>query len=131
MNGKTSDFDHCRPKPNAKKAKDLLSNDRLGYSRKVAAMTGHGPFYYHDYKCGLIDWSAVNCDRCDMEKPQDSKHIYTECPAFATLRREIFKDHEPEDLTQITVSQLGRFINESNFPWWPQEGPPVDALDPG
>ena len=45
--------------------------------------------------------------------------------------QEIFQDHEPEDLTQITVSQLGRFIAESNFPWWPQEGAPIDALDPG
>ena len=87
-------------------------------------MAGQGPFYYHDWKCGLIDYSAVICDRCDMDKPQDSKHIFTECPAFATLRRKIFKDHEPQYLTQISDSQLGRFIAKSNFPWWPQDEVP-------
>ena len=94
-------------------------------------MTGHGPFYYHDWKCGLIDWDAVNCDRCDMEVPQDAKHIFTECPTFANLRRDIFKDHQPQDLTEISDHQLGRFIEESTFQWWPQAETPLDALDPG
>jgi len=132
----TSEHNHrqtkdWRPKPDARKARELLRSDRLTYSRKVSAMTGHGPFYYHDWKCGLIDWAAVNCDRCDMEVPQDAKHIFTECPAFANLRRDIFKNYAPQDLTQISDHQLERFIAESNFQWWPQAETPLDALDPG
>ena len=50
---------------------------------------------------------------------------------FANLRRDIFKDYAPQDLTQISDHQLGRFIEESTFQWWPQPETPLDALDPG
>ena len=33
---------------------------------------------------------------------QDAWHIFTQCPAFATIGQENFEDHHPEDLTQIT-----------------------------
>ena len=33
-----------RPAPNSRQARELLNNDRLVWSRKVSAITGHGPY---------------------------------------------------------------------------------------
>ena len=46
--------------------------------------------------------------------------------AFATLRQEAFENHEPEDLARITDYQLGRFISESKYRWFPQDEEPED-----
>ena len=126
-----------RPEPCASKAKELLNNnDRLMWSRKVALMTRHGPFNYHDRIVDPINGPDNECNRCDSGETQDAKHILTRCDAFATLRREIFEDHEPEDLTQITDHQLSRFISESNYRWFPHSEEPEnpdagDPVDPG
>ena len=72
------------------------------WSRKVSAITGHGPFNYHDHLVNPINYPAETCDKCDTGARQDAWHIFTQCPAFATLRQENFEGHEPEDLTQIT-----------------------------
>ena len=66
------------------------------------------------------------CGRCDTGAKQDAWHIFTQCPAFATLRQQIFKDHKPEDLTHITDHQLGSFISESNYCWFPHDEEPED-----
>ena len=47
-------------------------------------------------------------------------------PAFATLRQEVFENHEPDDLSEITDHQLGRFISESNYRWFPHDEEPED-----
>ena len=120
-----------RPEPCASKAKDLLNNDRLVWSRKVSAMTGHGPFNYHDNLVDPTNGVSAICDRCDSGAVQDAQHIFTRCDAFADLRRAIFENHEPDDLTQITDHQLGRFIAESNFRWFPNEEEPGDPLEGG
>jgi len=120
-----------RPEPCASKAKDLLNNDRLVWSRKVAAMTGHGPFNYHDNLVDPTNGVSAICDRCDSGEVQDAQHIFTRCDAFSDLRRAIFENHEPDDLTQITDHQLGRFIAESNFRWFPNEEEPGDPLEGG
>ena len=41
------------------------------------------------------------------------------------LKHEIFVDHEPEDLS-LTDRQLGRFISESNYRWFPHDEEPED-----
>ena len=71
------------------------------------------------------------CNRCDSGEVQDAKHIFTRCDAFSDLRRTIFENHEPDDLTQITDHQLGRFISESNFRWFPNEEEPGDPIEGG
>ena len=38
----------------------------------------------------------------------------------------IFEDHEPGDLTQVSGYQLGRFISESNYQWFPHVEEPED-----
>ena len=115
-----------RPAPDASKARALLHNDRLMWSRKVALMTGHGPFNYHDRIVDPVNGPPNACNRCDSGETQDAKHILTRCDAFAELRREIFEDYEPDDLSKITDSQLSRFISESNYRWFPQDEEPED-----
>ena len=125
-----------RPEPCASKAKELLNNDRIMWSRKVSTMTGHGPFNYHDNLVDPTNGPDMTCDRCDSGEIQDAAHVFTRCDAFATLRRDIFENHEPEDLTQITDAQLGRFITESNYRWFPTDVEPENPFngeleDPG
>ena len=115
-----------RPGPCARQARDLLKNDRLMWSRKVSAITGHGPFNYHDHTVDPINFPTATCDRCDTGATQDAEHIFTQCPAFATLRQDVFENFEPDDLSKITDHQLGRFISESNYRWFPQEEEPED-----
>ena len=112
------------PAPSASKAKQLMKNDRLMWSRKIATITGHGSFKYHDRKSDpTVD---PICDRCDQGVPQDAKHIIAECDAFADLRRKIFETFDPIDLTKVTDHQLGRFISESNYNWFHSEEEPED-----
>ena len=47
-----------RPEPCASKAKELLNNDRLMWSRKISTMTGHGQFNYHD---NLVETTQTFC----------------------------------------------------------------------
>ena len=115
-----------RPGPCARKARELLKNDRLMWSRKVSAITGHGPFNYHDHTVDPINYPTPTCDRCDTGATQDAEHIFTQCPAFATLRQDVFENFEPDDLSKITDHQLGRFISESNYRWFPQDEEPED-----
>ena len=100
-------------------------------------MTGHGPFTMdHDNIVYPTNGPDMTCDRCDSGEIQDAAHVFTRCDAFATLRRDIFENHEPEDLTQITDAQLGRFITESNYRWFPTDVEPENPFngeleDPG
>ena len=71
-----------------------------------------------------INGPAATCDRCDTGATQDAWHIFSQCPAFATLRQEVFEDYEPEDLSRITDYQLGRFISESNYRRFPHDEEP-------
>ena len=89
-------------------------------------MTEHGPFNYHDRIVDPINGPENACDRCDSGETQDAKHIFTRCDAFAELRRDIFEDYEPEDLSKITDCQLSRFISESNYRWFPHNEEPED-----
>ena len=79
-----------------------------------------------DHTVDPINYPTPTCDRCDTGAIQDAKHIFTQCPAFATLRQEVFENFEPDDLSKITDHQLGRFISESNYRWFPQEEEPED-----
>ena len=49
--------------------------------------------------------------------------------AFAEVRQRVFEDRYPEDLTKITDHQLGRFITESNYRWFPHDEEPGDPLE--
>ena len=118
-----------RPEPCASKAKELLNNYRLIWSRKVASMTGHGPFNYHDRLVDPINGPSATCNRCDSGEIQDANHIFTRCDAFANLRFRIFEDRYPQDLTKITDKQLGDFINESNYRWFPTDEEPGDPIE--
>ena len=101
-----------RPAPCASKAKELLCNDRLMWSRKNAAIIGHGPYNYHDRKVDPVDGPDFICERCDQGVPQYASHILKQCDAFAELRIDIFfRRYQPEDLTQITDHQLRRQIH--------------------
>ena len=40
-------------------ARELLDIDRITWSRKVSAITGHGPFNYHDHIVDPINGPAV------------------------------------------------------------------------
>ena len=115
-----------RPAPNSKQARQLLANDRLMWSRKVSAITGHGPYNYHDHTVDPINYPTAICDRCDTGATQDAWHIFARCPAFANLRQDVFENHEPDDLSMITDHQLGRFISESNYRWFPHDEEPED-----
>ena len=44
-----------------------------------------------------VNFPTNICDRCDLGVIQDARHIFTECPAFATLRQEVFENFEPDD----------------------------------
>ena len=82
-------------------------------------------------RCARMDTTIPNfptpiCDRCDHGAIQDAEHIFTWCPAFSTLRQDVFENFEPDDLTKITDHQLGRFISESNYCWFPQDEEPED-----
>ena len=116
--------DWC-PEPSASKAKEIMKNDRIMWSRKVSTITGHGAFKYHDKKSDpSID---ATCNRCDRGVAQTAKHIVAECDAFSELRRDIFQTLEDlTDLTKITDHQLGRFIAESNYNWFFEEEEPED-----
>ena len=115
-----------RSGPSARQARELLDNDRLMWSRKVSAITGHGPYNYHDHTVDPINYPTAICDRCDTGAIQDAWHIFARCPAFATLRQDVFENHEPDDLSMITDHQLGRFISESNYRWFPHDEEPED-----
>ena len=96
------------------------------WSRKIATITGHGSFEYHDKKTDPINFPDNICDRCDQGVPQTAQHIITECDAFADLRRSIFQTLDQIDLTKVTDHQLGRFISESNYRWFHSEEEPED-----
>ena len=101
------------------------------WSRKVSAITGHGPFNYHDHTVDPINYPTPTCDRCGTGATQDAEHIFTQCPAFATLRQDVFENFEPDDLAKITDHQLGRFISESNYRWFPHDEEPEDPGQAG
>ena len=67
-----------RPAPCARQARELLGNDRLMWSRKVSAITGHGPFNYHDHTVDPINFLTAICDRCDTGATQDAEHVCVE-----------------------------------------------------
>ena len=95
-----------RPAPNSRQARELLNNDRLVWSRKVSAITGHGPYNYHDHRVDPVNFPTNICDRCDLGVIQDARHIFTECPAFATLRQEVFENFEPNQDHRPSVRQI-------------------------
>ena len=97
------------------------------WSGKVATITGHGSFKYHEKKADPVNVTDDICERCDRGVPQTARHIIAECDAFSTLRREIFQTMgDLDDLTKVTDHQLGRFISESNCRWFFEEEEPED-----
>ena len=51
---------------------------------------------------------------------------FQKCPAFATLGHQVIENHKPGDLSQISDHQLGRFLSESNYRWFPHDEEPED-----
>ena len=87
------------------------------FSRKVSAMTGHGPFNYHEYIISKKQTSKI-CEYCDGEYTQDAEHIFRECEKFFIPRQIIFGNDKP-DLRLITDNQLSTFISETDYKWFP------------
>ena len=115
-----------REKPDGKAARELVQNNsRVTFSQKVGIITGHANFGYHESIISKGEESAI-CNQCEGDYTQDSEHIMRFCTKYWAEREIIFGNELP-DLRQISDSQLTRYIQETDFPWFPpKEGENVE-----
>ena len=107
-----------REKPDGKAARELVQNNsRVTFSQKVGIITGHANFGYHENIISKGEESAI-CNQCEGNYTQDSEHIMRFCTKYWAEREIIFGNELP-DLRQITDKQLTRYIQETDFPWFP------------
>ena len=90
-----------------------LTLNRWSLSRIVSAITGHGPFNYHQHLLGTVDSSA--CRLCSLE-PENFFHLLTVCPRLMSARLKIYGAHVLDLLNnniEFTPSSMLEFISST------------------
>ena len=108
------------PDISSKKAHDLIHNrPREDYSIIVQAITGFNHLANHEGRIDKSKNTSKICSKC--RKPgslMTTEHLFKDCDALATLRLELFGNHNPE-LTSLTSRQFCRFLSRANVAWLP------------
>ena len=84
-------------------SKAALSLNRCDLSRLVSAITGHGPFGYHQH---LIDPQVNQWCRYCGDAQETFVHFFNECPVFMNTRLSIRGARECADTSGWAVDQI-------------------------
>ena len=87
-------------------SKDVRRLVRQQVTRLTSAITGHGPFGYHQY---LVGNSQMQLCRFCGDQRETFDHFYLHCPAFMRARSEILGEYMLESTEGWTVGGVVKF----------------------
>jgi ribonuclease HI len=99
------------PKPDRRKAKQIVKLNRKDYSLAVQLFTGHSFLNRHN---ALIDPSLDPRCSCSDED-QTAFHVVAQCPLYLSIRRMIFGTHIIESGMSWTVPQVAQFLRDTQL----------------
>ena len=94
----------------------LMELNREDLSVLVQAVTGHNFLNYHLNNTGRAD--SNKCRLCCEEK-ETTWHLFTECPALAMKRREIFYDHRVE--LPLSYGKIKQYLRHLDHMFKPED----------
>ena len=99
-------------RPDKKISQSALGLSRRDLSRLVSAITGHGPFGYHQH---LLNPEVNQMCRYCGDALETFEHFVTVCPLFVAKRLEILGFRESDYVGEWEVETLVRFINKTSL----------------
>ena len=95
-------------KLNAKFSAELMKENRKTVTRLISAITGHGPFAYHQsLVCPEL---SPGCRFCEEGPVETFFHFINDCPCFAESRAAITGGYEIDRSYEWTVGQIKSFV---------------------
>ena len=89
--------------------KTLKKMNRTRAMYMIQIFTGHASLQYHLHNMKIED--TPTCQFCEEDK-ETVEHFLTQCPFFATKRRQVFNTFEiKEPLSSLKHTDVMRFVN--------------------
>ncbi len=77
-------------------------------------MSGHSTLQKH--QCNMKIEEDPTCEQC-LEDMEDLEHYLTDCPAFATIRQQTFRETvlKREDLKNLGIKNILKYVKRTKW----------------